>query len=759
MSLTSSLQRIVQAKADIKTAIENKGVTVGNDVSIANYDDYIDAIQTGSSTPTQTKTVALSMASGDQVISPDTGYALSQVTVEKPSTLTAENIKSGVSIGGVTGSYAGGSADPLDGIVDGSITSFTMPSGKTKLWKHRFDGMTSLTSADLTGCTEIQEYAFNGCTNLATCVIPNTITSIPQYAFNGCTSLVISELPSSITEIQGYGMQNVSIQSIDNEFSFLGGYAIRSDATTKLHVKLLPNGNYQNSCIETYYVTDFDCSESTYNGGQLPIAFAGVGSKRSNPSSNILTFDFRKCTSTSLVAYTLSWGSTGTYATYSKYFFPSTITTIQASSLGYSNNCEFYFASETPPTLSGTNAFNSSSSYKIFVPYDKINTYKNATNWTTQASYINGYAAENTFDNGDTLPTINNEGYQLTWYSDSALTQQVTTVSDKSQVLYCVSGASVVAYFVRQEMLKGCSIVISDGVNTYGLGDYIMANTTVTITGVPTTAGDTAYVFTVNGTSFTSGDTFTVTADIKIKALYWDGVTLPYDSVLANNTWAEIKEAAQFGVASSIWSVGDTKTVTGGDGNTHTFRIVDLQTGRYQYYETGDPTHITFEEVECSASSYRMSTSSNQTYPTSPMYKTTLPSYKTTILGEQLSSLIETIYIKCKTNYASSNTGSANYIADIFLPAYSELFPSDTTAGLIVERVSTYTGNAMAGFDYYVSDYDVNGLRRKSNNLGYQGYFTRSPNSGTAWRCVLGDGSGSTVSYSYYRYIAFCFAW
>lgn len=107
MSLTSSLQRIVQAKADIKTAIENKGVTVGDDVSITNYDDYIDAIQTGSSTPTQTKTVALSMASGDQVISPDTGYALSQVTVEKPLTLIATNIKNGVTIGGVEGSYTG----------------------------------------------------------------------------------------------------------------------------------------------------------------------------------------------------------------------------------------------------------------------------------------------------------------------------------------------------------------------------------------------------------------------------------------------------------------------------------------------------------------------------------------------------------------------------------------------------------------------------------------------------------------------------
>ena len=54
-------------------------------------------------TPTQEKTVDLAMASGDQVISPDAGKNLSKVTVTKPSTLVASNIKTGVSIGGVTG--------------------------------------------------------------------------------------------------------------------------------------------------------------------------------------------------------------------------------------------------------------------------------------------------------------------------------------------------------------------------------------------------------------------------------------------------------------------------------------------------------------------------------------------------------------------------------------------------------------------------------------------------------------------------------
>lgn len=57
----------------------------------------------------QEKTVNLSMASGNQVITPNDGYALSKVTVTKPDTLIPDNIKKDVNIGGVVDSMSGGS--------------------------------------------------------------------------------------------------------------------------------------------------------------------------------------------------------------------------------------------------------------------------------------------------------------------------------------------------------------------------------------------------------------------------------------------------------------------------------------------------------------------------------------------------------------------------------------------------------------------------------------------------------------------------
>lgn len=59
------------------------------------------------SVETQTKSVALSMANGNQVVTPDTGKYFTSVTIQKPSTLIPSNILNGIDIGGVIGTYTG----------------------------------------------------------------------------------------------------------------------------------------------------------------------------------------------------------------------------------------------------------------------------------------------------------------------------------------------------------------------------------------------------------------------------------------------------------------------------------------------------------------------------------------------------------------------------------------------------------------------------------------------------------------------------
>ena len=61
--------------------------------------------------PEQSVDIPLSMADGSQTIIPDSGYALSSVTIQKPATLKPGNIKKGVEIGGVTGTLESSTSD------------------------------------------------------------------------------------------------------------------------------------------------------------------------------------------------------------------------------------------------------------------------------------------------------------------------------------------------------------------------------------------------------------------------------------------------------------------------------------------------------------------------------------------------------------------------------------------------------------------------------------------------------------------------
>ena len=143
MSVADDLTRIQGAKADLKTAIEAKGVTVPSSALIDDYPDYVDAIQQGSTPSLQNKTV--SPTTSQQSITADSGYdGLGTVTVNAiqtetktatPSTsqqtvnatsgkymtqvtvsavtssidanIAAGNIKKDVNILGVTGTYEG----------------------------------------------------------------------------------------------------------------------------------------------------------------------------------------------------------------------------------------------------------------------------------------------------------------------------------------------------------------------------------------------------------------------------------------------------------------------------------------------------------------------------------------------------------------------------------------------------------------------------------------------------------------------------
>ena len=68
-----------------------------------------------------------------------------------------------------------------------------------------FRNNTAITSFDelsyFTGLTQLNNYAFGGCTGLESVTIPSTVTSLGQYCFNGCSSLSSLIVPSTVTSI------------------------------------------------------------------------------------------------------------------------------------------------------------------------------------------------------------------------------------------------------------------------------------------------------------------------------------------------------------------------------------------------------------------------------------------------------------------------------------------------------------------------------------------------------------------------------
>ena len=270
MTISSEITNLENTKAAIKQAIIAKGVSVGENDGFASYATKIGQISSGTSpvisslniTPT-TSAQTITAPSGTDGYSP---INVSAVTNSIDSNIVAENIKNGVSILGVSGTYTGSGESSTVGPtrevtaqgiyqVPSSNFSFTLPSniigiGKNALYSvfkdcqyltsvnlnyltqtsgenamyGAFDGCSNLTNVDLSGLTTLNSrrgmmYAFNNCSKLVNVNLRN-LTSINSEealssAFNNCSKLTTLDL-GSVTLINGLNVFNRAFSSCTN---------------------------------------------------------------------------------------------------------------------------------------------------------------------------------------------------------------------------------------------------------------------------------------------------------------------------------------------------------------------------------------------------------------------------------------------------------------------------------------------------------------------------------------------------------------
>ena len=175
MSIATEISRIQSAKADIKTAIETKGVTVPSSATIDTYATYVSQISGG----------------GGGIPMPSN---LSAATFNDYGLLTSAAIKSGVTSIGFRGFYN-----------CKTLTSIEIPDSVTSIDSEAFNGCSILSSITIpNSVTSIGNNAFYYCTSLSSVSIGNSVTSIGNNAFYYCTSLTSIEIPNSVTSIDKY---------------------------------------------------------------------------------------------------------------------------------------------------------------------------------------------------------------------------------------------------------------------------------------------------------------------------------------------------------------------------------------------------------------------------------------------------------------------------------------------------------------------------------------------------------------------------
>jgi hypothetical protein len=101
-----------------------------------------------------------------------------------------------------------------------NLKSVIIPNSVTSIENGAFYGCKSLTSVIISNSvTWIAEYAFYYCTGLTSIEIPNSVTSIGDEAFAGCNSLTSVTIPNSVTSIQNgafckcSGLTSISVDS------------------------------------------------------------------------------------------------------------------------------------------------------------------------------------------------------------------------------------------------------------------------------------------------------------------------------------------------------------------------------------------------------------------------------------------------------------------------------------------------------------------------------------------------------------------
>lgn len=218
MSIASEITRLQTAKADIKSAIEAKGVTVPSNASIDTYDTYVSQISGGGGTNYLEQYANNSLSGAitlnqlgtnigsnmpDYLFYGQNGITSVDLTGTGATKIASNFCKKCAGLSSITvPSTVTTISDHFCGETD--IAEFTIPSTVTTIGNY-FLGATLITSITVPNTiTNLGINAFDGCNSLTTLIFNAPISNPNQALCTGTNSLALVDLNSSVTNIRNY---------------------------------------------------------------------------------------------------------------------------------------------------------------------------------------------------------------------------------------------------------------------------------------------------------------------------------------------------------------------------------------------------------------------------------------------------------------------------------------------------------------------------------------------------------------------------
>lgn len=221
MSIASEITRLQTAKADIKSAIEAKGVTVPSNASIDTYDTYVSQIQTGGGGGTnyleQYAKKSLSGAITSEQLGTNIGSSMVNNLLNYQDHITSVDL-TGTGATRIANGFCQHSWNLVGVTVPNTVTeigdhfcqdtklaSFTIPSSVTKIGEYFLQDSNSITSITVPSTvTSLGNDAFNSCRKLTTLIFNAPISNPNQALCIRTNSLALVDLNSSVTNIRNY---------------------------------------------------------------------------------------------------------------------------------------------------------------------------------------------------------------------------------------------------------------------------------------------------------------------------------------------------------------------------------------------------------------------------------------------------------------------------------------------------------------------------------------------------------------------------